>query len=42
MRALFAHGERVGQAGTAFDWSADAITTSTVRAEAEGRRAAMR
>lgn len=42
MRALFAHGERVGQAGTAFDWSPDAITTSTVRAEAEGRRAAMR
>ncbi|AWB22931.1 patatin [Methylobacterium currus] len=28
MRALFAHGERLGRAGTAFDWSADTITTS--------------
>lgn len=28
MRALFAHGERLGKAGTAFDWSPDALTTS--------------
>lgn len=28
MRALFAHGERLGRAGTAFDWSPDTITTS--------------
>ncbi|QRE74461.1 patatin-like phospholipase family protein [Methylobacterium aquaticum] len=28
MRALFAHGERLGKAGTAFDWSADTMVTS--------------
>ncbi|MEH3144323.1 MAG: patatin-like phospholipase family protein [Methylobacterium frigidaeris] len=40
MRALFAHGEKVGRDGTAFDWSADAMTTSTIRPE--GQRAEMR
>ncbi|MFE1602510.1 patatin-like phospholipase family protein [Methylobacterium sp. ID0610] len=33
MRALFAHAERLGRAGTAFDWTPDAITTSTVQAD---------
>ncbi|MCF4124909.1 patatin-like phospholipase family protein [Methylobacterium sp. SyP6R] len=28
MRALFAHGERLGKTGTAFDWSPDTLTTS--------------
>lgn len=45
MRALFAHAERLGRAGTAFDWSPDAVTTSTVRdttPATEGRRAAVR
>ncbi|MGF3027697.1 patatin-like phospholipase family protein [Methylobacterium aquaticum] len=28
MRALFAHGERLGRAGTAFDWLPDSLTTS--------------
>ncbi|MGY2050832.1 patatin-like phospholipase family protein [Methylobacterium sp. JK268] len=36
MRALFAHGERLGQQGTAFDWTPDSVTTSTLRREAGG------
>ncbi|AWN49522.1 patatin [Methylobacterium terrae] len=34
MRALFAHGERLGQAGTAFDWSPDTMATSSTRRSA--------
>ncbi len=34
MRALFAHGERLGRAGTAFDWSPDTMATSSTRRSA--------
>ncbi|KMO14630.1 patatin-like phospholipase family protein [Methylobacterium platani] len=34
MRALFAHGERLGRAGTAFDWSPDTLVTSSTRRSA--------
>ncbi|TGD96788.1 patatin-like phospholipase family protein [Methylobacterium nonmethylotrophicum] len=34
MRALFAHGERLGKAGTAFDWSPDTLATSSTRRSA--------
>ncbi|ACL61915.1 patatin-like phospholipase family protein [Methylobacterium nodulans] len=42
MRALFAHAERLGRAGTAFDWTPDAITTSTVPAGDDRRADARR
>jgi predicted acylesterase/phospholipase RssA len=38
MRALFAHGERLGKAGTAFDWSPDTLTTSATSRSASNAR----
>lgn len=34
MRALFAHGEKLGRDGTAFDWSPDNLVTSSTRRSA--------